>query len=945
MNMKIAHRSIFGRILPIAALLGLLGAPEFGVGRPDPDTESGYSSLPANAPSARVVVRFSENSGLIMNMAGLYTSQAAKNTIQAQDSRRRILALINSQAPAGRLEARLPTAVAAANKRGTADSFAALARYAHFAAGTDDPGELAQLVARLQADPAVDLAWVEPVATPATLDFGQPAFPATGADGAASAASAATADFEYLQGYLADAPLGVGALSMRAQPGARGAGITVVDVEGGWLWSHEDLTTPAVSIGQQVDDLGWRNHGTAVLGVIRGQDNGLGVTGITPDCAVGQSSIGSQATSEAILAAGAVLSPGDVIVIELHAAGPEATGVGQEGFVPMEFWQDNFDAIAAVTRRGILVVEAAGNGQVDLDAPIYEGLFDPAQRHSGAIMIGATDGAALAPAWFTNHGQRVDLNGWGFNVTTLAYGDLQGLPDLPEELWYTAAFNGTSSATPVVTGAVVALNGMVRERFGFDLDARLARDLLRATGTPTTGTRLIGTRPDLVAAFAMADTSIGEIRGVVTELGSGLPLPGVLVTAAGGATTATAADGSWRLPLVTGPVDLAFSRFGYGPEQAAVLVTLGGTVFADVSLAALARIDITGIVYGNGQPLPGAVVAPTLLPLTMTTTDGSGAFTIHEVPVQQTDNLLIYGVPGFGVRIVPVSTFDAIGSLNISPALTAIGEDFSLGGGGFTAIGGLWSHGAPPVDVPGAFTGPFCWGIGMDGQGYADDQADTLTSPVYSLAGVSAGPYFLSFHYFSATEANYDGVNLAVSTGGPFTLMTPLEGYSDLFLGGLGQQAGWSGASAGWTGTVFDIGALTGGEFRFRLSFGSDGGVTAPGFFVDGITFGRGLSATGVSDDPPAVAAAGLGVWPNPFNPRLNVSYTLTRPGTLTVAVYDVRGHRVRRLFNAPVSDLAGVLQWDGRDDSGRAAASGVYLVRMQGPDGQSASQRVVLAR
>ena len=38
--------------------------------------------------------------------------------------------------------------------------------------------------------------------------------------------------------------------------------------------------------------------------------------------------------------------------------------------------------------------------------------------------------------------------------------------------------NGTSSATPVVTGAVLALQGMVRAEHGFDLDARLARDIV-----------------------------------------------------------------------------------------------------------------------------------------------------------------------------------------------------------------------------------------------------------------------------------------------------------------------------------------------------------------------------------------------------------------------------------------------------------------------------------
>ena len=61
------------------------------------------------------------------------------------------------------------------------------------------------------------------------------------------------------------------------------------------------------------------------------------------------------------------------------------TGVGQEGCVPMEFWQDNFDAIQYVTRQGIMVLEAAGNGQVDLDAAVDGGLLDPGLRRKPAV--------------------------------------------------------------------------------------------------------------------------------------------------------------------------------------------------------------------------------------------------------------------------------------------------------------------------------------------------------------------------------------------------------------------------------------------------------------------------------------------------------------------------------------------------------------------------------
>ena len=58
---------------------------------------------------------------------------------------------------------------------------------------------------------------------------------------------------------------------------------------------------------------------------------------------------------------------------------------------------------------------------------------------------------------FSNYGARVDVQGWGREVTTTGYGDLQG--GLNEDLWYTDHFSGTSSASPVVVGALAANAG------------------------------------------------------------------------------------------------------------------------------------------------------------------------------------------------------------------------------------------------------------------------------------------------------------------------------------------------------------------------------------------------------------------------------------------------------------------------------------------------------
>ena len=72
---------------------------------------------------------------------------------------------------------------------------------------------------------------------------------------------------------------------------------------------------------------------------------------------------------------------------------------------------------------------------------------------------------------------------------------------------------------------------MIDAWYGYRVDARLARYILNATGTPVNGPQLIGTRPNLVAAWALAAQGIGLVSGTVTEQGSGAPLAGVEVSA------------------------------------------------------------------------------------------------------------------------------------------------------------------------------------------------------------------------------------------------------------------------------------------------------------------------------------------------------------------------------------------------------------------------------
>ena len=57
----------------------------------------------------------------------------------------------------------------------------------------------------------------------------------------------------------------------------------------------------------------------------------------------------------------------------------------------------------------------------------------------------------------------------------------------------------------------------------------------------------------------------------------------------------------------------------------------------------------------------------------------------------------------------------------------------------------------------------------------------------------------------------------------------------------------------------------------------------------------------------------------------------LSVPGNTRVAldIYDLRGARVRQLYTGVMDAGVRILTWDGRDDSGRSTASGVYFLRM----------------
>ena len=85
----------------------------------------------------------------------------------------------------------------------------------------------------------------------------------------------------------------------------------------------------------------------------------------------------------------------------------------------------------------------------------------------------------------------------------------------------------------------------------------------------------------------------------------------------------------------------------------------------------------------------------------------------------------------------------------------------------------------------------------------------------------------------------------------------------------------------------------------------------------------------------PAAVAPTLSATPNPFNPQVQVSFTLAWAQPVDLVIHDLRGRVVRHLIAG--EELSGTVErtWNGADDGGRPLPSGTYLARLVTPTGQ----------
>ncbi|MET0234928.1 MAG: hypothetical protein ABW224_09845, partial [Kibdelosporangium sp.] len=363
--------------------------------------------------------------------------------------------------------------------------------------------------------------------------------------GAAQVAAGATQMVAV--GYNPDLPFNPDAQTFIWGWGANGSGqlgtgnttastspVQAANIANVWNTCHEDLANrpaPAgppvrlqVTSGSPCQPRGW--HGTASVGFVGAQDdNGVGINGLLPKARMQLVSGADWGGSVALARINS--QPGDVIWFEV------AIGFSSGGY-PWEWSPDIYDEIVTSTAAGITVVEPAANGGNSLDDP-----FDSNARmimdrpESGAILVGAGEPSSNMP-WtvecnpadshpaprtarsFSTYGTRVDLQGWANCITSLGNPVDKDLTPSETDVnkMYWSNMNGTSGASPMVVGAVGAVQGILKQT-GVTLTPHQIRALLKRTGSPQPvgDAHHIGPLPNIRAA-------VEDLRGGLASGGS-----------------------------------------------------------------------------------------------------------------------------------------------------------------------------------------------------------------------------------------------------------------------------------------------------------------------------------------------------------------------------------------------------------------------------------------
>jgi hypothetical protein len=187
----------------------------------------------------------------------------------------------------------------------------------------------------------------------------------------------------------------------------------------------------------------------------------------------------------------------------------------------------------------------------------------------------------------------------------------------------------------------------------------------------------------------------------------------------------------------------------------------------------------------------------------------------------------------------------------------------------------------------------------------------------------------LEFDHICITEADFDFgiVEISVDNAANWTELARYD---------MGDHPGWADGvpNAGdWIHESFPLDDYLGENVLVRFRLVSDAFVEEDGWYIDNIQVSQNVCQGDreavpyrLRDPQPTYLLQLSG--PNPFSSRLGFSLTGDAGVAARVQVFDTQGRLVATVFDGSLPGWRVDLAWDGRNDTGRPAAAGFYLLR-----------------
>ena len=267
---------------------------------------------------------------------------------------------------------------------------------------------------------------------------------------------------------------------------------------------------------------------------------------------------------------------------------------------------------------------------------------------------------------------------------------------------------------------------------------------------------------------------------------------------------------------------------------------------------------------------------------------------------------------------------------------------------------------------------PGMWGAPVCGATLAIDPADGTLLWRTTDHYITAGPDGLNYRNNTVVLWGWRSAQaLDAATGQPLWQSSQgawhLAPLTDDFLSGQGRSGTTRGGYCGdqvWANGLFFGPALTSSAFNFtaKTAAGLEQWRYIPiskGCAAPALAYGRlyyvphgegvvycfcGLNEPSATRESPGLANSLAKIYPNPFNPATTISFCLPTKGAVNVAIYDVQGKLIKQLINGQKPQGNCRAAWNGTDDRGRRAASGIYLCKIITP-GKIEKKKILLAK